>query len=373
MHFVGRYVSLFLGRCSPRPVSRISCRRNGSAPSGAGVCLSTTGRKRIAPLARWLSMLALCVPWMAATAQVQGSASDYPNRAIRLIVPNTPGGLIDVFARALAHQLSARMGQPVIVENRAGANMEIGAEATVKSPPDGYTLFVGGSAGLVLGTNARKHLPYDPTRDFAPISMLFRVPFYLVVRPSLPVHSVQELVALAKAEPGKLTFASIGNGSSQHLAGEIFKSKMHIDLLHVPYKGSSEAINAVLSGEVDMMFNGGQVLPLVKAGKLRALASGGLARTAVTPDLPTMIESGVPGYDVTSWFALFAPAAVPRPIIERLNREVAAAVQDSAMHKQFAFSGIELAHSTPEELGAKLRADLPVWAKIMHDAGIKPE
>ena len=331
--------------------------------------------KRSMAVARPVFMLALCsaLPCLAPTAQAQSMASDYPNHAIRLIVPNTPGGLPDVFARALAHQLSTRMGQPVIVENRVGANMAIAAEATVKSPPDGYTLFVGGSAGLVLGTIARKKLPYDPVHDLAPISMLFSIPFYLVVRPSLPVHSVQELVALAKAEPGKLSYASLGRGSTQHLAGEIFKRKMNIDLLHVPYKGGSEAINALLSGEVDMMFNGGHVLPLAKSGKLRALASGGLKRTAVTPDLPTMIEAGVPGYDVTSWYGLFAPAAVPRPIIERLNHEVAAVLQDSAMHKQMAFSGIELVDSTPEELGAKLRADLPAWTKVMRDAGIQPQ
>ena len=333
------------------------------------------GSNRIMTATRRFFFLALCftLPWLASSAQAQGTTSDYPNHAIKLIVPNTAGGLIDVFARSLAHELTARMGQPVIVENRPGANMAIGTEATVRSAPDGYTLFVGGSAGLVLGTAARKKLPYDPVQDLTPISMLFSVPFYLVVRPTLPVHSVQELVALAKAEPGKLTFSSIGNGSSQHLAGEILKSKMNIDLLHVPYKGSSEAINGVLSGEVDMMFNGGQVLPLVKSGKLRALASSQRKRTGVTPTLPTMIEAGVPDYDVTSWFALFGPPAMPMPVIERLNREVGIILQEEAIRKQFAFSGIELTHSTPEELGARLRSDLPKWTKIMRDAGIQPE
>ena len=327
------------------------------------------------PMTRRAFTLALCgaLPWIAATAQAQSTASDYPNRAIRLIIPNTAAGLIDAFARVLAQELASRVGQPVLVENRPGANMAIAAEATVKSPPDGHTLFVGGSAGLVLGTIARKKLPYDPQRDLAPISMLLTIPFYLVARPSLPARSVQELVALAKAEPGKLTYASFGTGSSQHLAAEIFKRKMNIDLLHVPYKGSSEAITAVVSGEVDMMFNGGQVLPLVNGGKLRALASTEPKRTAVTPNLPTMIESGVPDYDVTSWFGLFATAAVPRPIIERLNRDVGAVLRASAVREKFEFSGIDMTPSTPEELGARLRADLPIWGKIMRDAGIQPE
>ena len=327
------------------------------------------------PVTRRVLILALCgaLPWLAATAQAQGTASDYPNRPIRLIVPNTAAGLIDAFARVLAQQLASRMGQPVVVENRPGANMAIAAELTVKSPPDGHTLFVGGSAGLVLGTIARKTLPYDPVRDLAPISILFSVPFYLVTRPSLQAQSVKQLVALAKAQPGKLTYASFGTGSSQHLAAEIFKSRMNIDLLHVPYKGSSESINAVVAGEVDMMFNGGQVLPLVNGGKLRALASTEPKRTAVTPNLPTMIESGVPDYDVTSWFALFAPAAVPRPIVERLNREVGAILRSGVMHDKFSFSGIDMTPSTPEELGARLRADLPIWGKIMRDAGIQPE
>ena len=327
------------------------------------------------PAMRRAFMLALfgTLPWFAATAHAQGAASDYPDRPIRLILPNTAAGLIDAFARVLAQQLAASMKQPVLVENRPGANMAIAAEVTVKSAPDGHTLFVGGSAGLVLGTIARKKLPYDPVRDLAPISTLLTIPFYLVVRPTLAARSIQELVALAKAEPGKLTYASFGTGSSQHLAAEILKSKMNIDLLHVPYKGSSEAITAVVTGEVDMMFNGGQVLPLVNGGKLRALASTEPKRTPVTPNLPTMIESGVPDYDVTSWFGLFAPAALPRPIIDRLNREVGTVLQASAVREKFAFSGMGLTPSTPEELGARLRADLPKWAKIMRDAGIQPE
>jgi tripartite-type tricarboxylate transporter receptor subunit TctC len=320
-----------------------------------------------------ISILCSALPWLAATAHAQGTAADYPNRPVRLILPNTAAGLIDAFARVLAQQLAPRLGQPVVVDNRPGANMAIAAEATVKSPPDGHTLFVGGSAGLVLGTIARKTLPYDPVRDLAPISTLLTIPFYLVVRPSLPAHSVQELVALAKAQPGKLTYASFGTGSSQHLAAEILKSKMNIDLLHVPYKGSSESITAVVSGEVDMMFNGGQVLPLVKSGKLRALASTEPERTPVTPDLPTMIESGIPDYDVTSWFGLFGPAALPRPIIDRLNREVGAILRTSSVREKFAFSGMGMTPSTPEELGARLRADLPIWTKIMRDAGIQPE
>ncbi len=320
-------------------------------------------------------ILALCclTPWLAATAQAQSAAAEYPTRALKFIVPYTPGGLVATFARAVAQYLTEKPGQPVVVENRPGANQAIGAEAASKSAPDGYTLFMGTQTGLVFNTIARKKLPYDPVRDFAPISTLFTTPFYLVVNPSVPASSVQELIDLARSRPGKLTFASIGQGSSQHLAAEMFKTRTKVDILHVPYKGSAESAIGLISGQVDMAFEGGaSSLPHVRAGKLRALASTGSKRTDTMPNLPTLSET-VSNSDISVWFGLVAPAGVPRPIIDRLNREVGDMLRLPATRERFAAFGSEMMPSTPEELGARIRSDLQQWTKIMRDAGIQPE
>src|SRR4051812_17062953 len=227
---------------------------------------------------------ALCLLFFAGYLQAQ----PYPSRPIRFIVPYTPGGLGDSFARAVAQDLAERVGQPVVIDNRPGASQAIGADATAKAPPDGHTIFMGTQSGLVLNTIARKKLPYDPVRDLAPVSLLFTSPLYLVVHPSVAANSVKELVALANRRPGKLTFASIGNGTSQHLAGELFRKRAQVDIVHVPYKGSSPATTDLLGGQVDMMFEGGvSSLPHVKAGKLRALATTGRKRTEAMPELPT--------------------------------------------------------------------------------------
>jgi tripartite-type tricarboxylate transporter receptor subunit TctC len=313
------------------------------------------------------------ISWQSVNAQSQGGAP-YPNRSLKLVVPLTPGGLVDTFGRALAQHLSERLGQPVVVENRPGASQAIAVETVARSTPDGYTLLIGPQSGIVLNTVSRKSLPYDVVRDLAPISMLFVTPVFLVVHPSVPAASVRELIALAKANPGKYTFASIGRGTSAHLAGETFKTMAQIDLLHVPYKGSPQASTALLAGEVHMMFEGGvSSLPYVRSGKMRALASTGLTRSEdAIPNLPTMNET-LPGFDRTSWFALFAPAGVPRPVIDRLNRETGDYLRMPSTREKFLPAGVELAPSTPEELGARVRADLPVYAKTLRDAGINPE
>ena len=310
---------------------------------------------------------------LAAATAVQAQQV-YPSRPIRFIVPYTPGGLGDSFARALGDELAKRLGQPVVIDNRPGASQAIGAEATAKAPPDGHTIFMGTQSGMVINTLARKKLPYDPVRDLAPVTMLFTTPLYLVVHPSVPAHSVNELIALARARPGKLTFASIGNGSSQHLAGEMLRARAKVDILHVPYKGSSPAMTDLLGGQVDMMFEGGvSSLPHVRTGKLRALAATGRKRADAMPELPTMAESGVTDFEFTVWFALIAPAATPRPIIERLNREVGEVLRTRELKEKFAPAGIDIAPSTPEELGERIRADLPYYGKLMREAGIQPE
>jgi len=309
---------------------------------------------------------------LIATLAVQAQA--YPTRPIRFIVPYTPGGLGDSFARAVGDELAKRLGQPVVIDNRPGASQAIGAEATAKAPPDGHTIFMGTQSGLVINTIARKQLPYDPVRDLTPVTMLFTTPLYLVVHPSVPAHSVKELIALARARPGKLTFASIGNGSSQHLAGEMLRARAKVDILHVPYKGSSPAMTDLLGGQVDMMFEGGvSALPHARSGKLRALATTGRKRADAMPELPTMAESGVTDFEFTVWFALIAPAGTPRPIIERLNREVGEVLRTRELKEKFAPAGIDFAPSTPEELGERIRADLPYYGKLMRDAGLQPE
>lgn len=318
-------------------------------------------------------LLALCcvLPW--ASTLVLAQAPDYPNRPVKLIVAFTPG-LVDNFARVVAQHLTERFGQPVVVENRPGASQVIGAEAAAKSAPDGYTLFIGTQSGLVLGTIARKSVPYDPVRDFAPISLLFNTPLYLFVTNSVPAGSVQQLIALAKSQPGKLNFGSIGRGSSQHLAAEMFKSAAGIDIVHVPYQGSDRAALGLISGQVELMFDGGaSVIPQVRAGKLRVFASTGEKRSQTMPDVPTMSET-VPGFVIAPWIGLVAPAGVPRPIIDKLNREVVNMLRLPATREKFAaLAALELTPSTPEEMGQRIRSDFPIWTKVMRDAGIEPE
>lgn len=321
-----------------------------------------------------LSVVASWLMMASAIAAAQAPAPSYPTRPVKFIIQYTAGGLGDLFARALAQHLGDRLGQPFLVENRPGANGIIAAEAAAKAVPDGHTLFMGTQTGLVMNAASRKKLPFDPVRDFAPISMLFRSPFFLIVHPSVKATTLAELIALARSEPGKLTYASIGRGSGQHLAGEQFKALAGIDILHVPYKGSAPAITDLLSGEVNMMFEGGvSGLPPVRAGRLRSLATTSNVRSPAIPEIPTMAEAGLPGFELFTWFGFVAPAGTPRVIIERLNSEVRQMVNAPTTAQQFASAGIELAASTPEELAMKIRADIPIWTKIMREAGIEAE
>ena len=325
-------------------------------------------RSAFSRCARLLQLLALLSAACALHAQ------PYPSRPVRFIVPYTPGGLGDTFARAVGEGLARRLGQPVVIDNRPGASQAIGAEATAKAPPDGHTIFMGTQSGLVLNAAAKKKLPFDPLRDFAPVSMLFATPLYLVVHPSVPANSVQELLGLARASPGKLAFASIGSGTSQHLAGEMLRTRAKVDIVHVPYKGSAPAITDLLSGQVNMMFEGGvSSLPHVRSGKLRALATTGRRRTEAMPELPTMAEAGVADFDITVWFGLVAPANTPREIVERLNREVGEILRSAQLKEKFEPAGIDITPSTPEELASRIRADLPYYGRLMREAGIQPE
>ncbi len=297
----------------------------------------------------------------------------YPSKPIRYIVPYAPSGTGDVCARFHAQRLQERLGQPVVVDNRPGANQLIGIDAAAKSAPDGYTLLQGSLSGLVLNTvfaaSTGEKLPFDAVRDFAPVSMVCTTPFYLAVNASLPVRSVQELIAYAKSRPGKLTYGSIGIGSTMHLATALFATRAHIDLLHVPYKSGAQATTDLVSGVIDLYFGGSLLLPQAKAGKVRVLASGSLKRTGATPDVPTLAESGVAGFDVTTWFGLVAPAGVPRPIVERLYLETDAILRGG--REGVANSDVELSASTPEELGERIASEIQTWTAIVRSSGIR--
>jgi len=311
--------------------------------------------------------------WLASGAHAQGT---YPNRPIHFIVPYMNGGLGDTFGRAMAQYLSQRLGQPVIVDNRPGASQVIAMEATAKAVPDGYTIAYGTQSGMVFTTVSKKSLPYDPLKDFAPIGMLFDTPFYLIVHPSLPVKNVQELIAYVRAHPGKLSFASIGVASGQHLAMELFRSRVGgLDMLHVPYKGSAAAAIDMVSGRVQVMFEGpATTTSSARTGKLRVLASSGVQRTRAMPNVPTVAESGVPGFEIATWFGLQTTAGVPRPIIERLNQEVSQWLRlpDTSEKVADKFS-LDLKTSTPEEMGARIAREIPIFAKLLRSAGIEPE
>jgi tripartite-type tricarboxylate transporter receptor subunit TctC len=328
------------------------------------VALAALARKTLLP----------CLLLFSASLAVAQSGAAYPSRPVKFIIQYTAGGLGDTVARALAQHLSERTGQPFLIENRPGANGVIAMEALAKAPNDGYTVGMATQTGLVMNAAVRKKLPFDPIKDFTPVSLVFRSPLYLVLHPSVKANTVAELIALARREPGKLTYASIGVGSIQHLAGERFKQLAGIDLLHVPYKGSGPALTDLLAGQVSMMFEGATSgLGPVKAGKLRALASTTNTRTSASPELPTMREAGVANFDISSWFGFAVPAGTARPIVDRLNAELRLMLSSPATAQKMLAAGIDLTPSTPEEMAERIRIDLPLWAKIVRDAGIEPE
>jgi tripartite-type tricarboxylate transporter receptor subunit TctC len=318
----------------------------------------------------WLCGLAL---WTAIFASAV-SAAEYPDKSIRLIVPAAPGGGADFVARIVGSKLTESMGQTVVVDNRAGASGTIAAESTAKAPADGHTLLMGQSTSVVIAPQLYTKLGYDTLRDLIPVTLVARVPNVLVVHPGVPAASVKELVALAKARPDLLNFGSAGNGAPSHLAGEMFKTAAGVTMTHVPYKGAGLAVNALLAGEIQVMFAPSvAVLPQVKTGRLRALAVTSAARSSAVPELPTLVESGLPGYDISSWFGLFAPANTPAPIIEKIYRETAKVLQSPDVRERFSREGAEPVASTPVEFGAYVRSEFVKYAKLVKEAGIKAD
>ena len=306
------------------------------------------------------------------TANHVAAQSDYPNRQIRIIVGFTPGTAPDVSARILAAKFSESWNVPVTVENVTGAGSNIATDRVAKSPPDGYTLLMGGNPSLVINPSLYEKLPFDPIKDFAPISQIFVAANILTVHPDVPAKTLPELVALARAQPGKLTYGHAGVGTSQHLAGELFKYMAHVDITPVAYRGSTAVVPDLLAGRLTMFFgNIVNVLPLVREGKLRAFAITSLKRSALAPDLPTMAESGYPGFEAVPWFGLLAPAGTPAPIVDKLHDATVKALAMPDVRKKFDDFGLDIIGNSPAEFAAVIKKEMPQWAKVIKDAGIK--
>jgi tripartite-type tricarboxylate transporter receptor subunit TctC len=319
---------------------------------------------------RLVLILALTAAGAAHAQQTPG----WPAKSIRFIVPFTPGGGNDTIARLIGQKLTGVIGQQVIIDNRPGAGGTIGAEAAARAAPDGHTMFLAGVATHGINPNLRKKLPYDPVKDFEPVSLIAQAPLLVVVHPSLPVKSVKELIALSKAKPGALTYASNGAGGSSHMAVELFQMMTGTKLLHVPYKGLSPALTDLISGEVQLMFSSAvAMLPQVKAGRLRAIAMTGSKRSAAVPDVPTVAEAGVPGYETGSWYGVVMPAGTPKPVVGRLSREIAAITKSREVNERLLDDAAIPVGSTPEEFGAFIRSELARWAKVVQQGRITLE
>jgi tripartite-type tricarboxylate transporter receptor subunit TctC len=307
---------------------------------------------------------------MLAVVGLSANAQTYPDKPIKMVVPFPAGGTTDVLARVIAQELTKAWGQQVVIENRGGAGGNIGSDAVAKSEPDGYTLLMGTVGTHGINVSLYKKMPYDAVKDFQPITLVAGVPNLLVVNPSVPVKSVKELIDYAKANPGKLTFASAGNGTSIHLSGELFKTLTGVEMTHVPYKGSAPAVTDLLGGQVNLMFdNMPSSLPHVKADKLRALAVTTAKRSSAAPDVPTVAEAGVPGYEATSWFGILAPAGTPKPIVTKLNKEIVRILNDPEIAKQMTARGAEPVGNTPEEFAAHIKAEIEKWRKVVKASG----
>jgi tripartite-type tricarboxylate transporter receptor subunit TctC len=314
-----------------------------------------------------LSFVFSCVLAQGAAAQA------YPAKPVKVVVPFPPGGGVDTLARIVQPKLAEGLGQPVIVENKAGATGQIGVDSVAKSPADGYTVLIGSPGAMSVAPGLNPKLPYNPVRDLAPVTQGVLISNVLVINPSLPAKNVAELIALARSQPGRLTFASGGQGSSPHLSGELFKLLARVDILHVPYKGTAPALNDVVGGQANMFFSDPSGLNLVKAGKLRALAQTAATRSPSIPDLPTIAESGVPGYNATNWYGFFVPAGTPANVIARLNAELVKSLNAPEVKSKLVAAGMDPAPSTPRELGNFLKEDIARWAEVIKAAKVRLE
>jgi tripartite-type tricarboxylate transporter receptor subunit TctC len=307
-------------------------------------------------------------------ATAPAAAQNYPAKPIRFMVPFPPGGGNDTLARLIGQKITASTGQQVIVDNRPGAGGTIGAEAAARAPADGYTMFLAGVATHGINPNLRKKLPYDPIKDFDAVSLIASAPLLVVVHPSLPARTVKELISVAKAKPGQINYASNGAGGSSHLAGELFDMMTGTKMVHIPYKGLSPALTDLMSGQVQIMFSSAvAMLPQVKAGRLRAIAMTGPQRSPAVPDLPTVAESGVPGYETGSWYGVVVPSGTPRPAVDRLAQEIVAIVKSPDITHRLNEEAVIPIGSTPDEFAAHIRKELARWAQVIKRAGLQLE
>jgi len=318
--------------------------------------------------------VALAGALLAAVAAAPAVAQTYPAKSIRMIVPFPPGGPNDILGRVMAAEMGRLLGQQVVIDNRGGAGGTLGSDLAAKAPADGYTLLLSGTASLSIAPSLYSKLPYDPVKDFAPVSLIATAPSILIAHPALPVRTVKDVIALAKAKPGQLNFASAGIGTPPHLAGELFKSMAGVSIVHVPYKGGGPALTDLLAGQVEMYFSGiSSALPLVKDGKLRGIAVTSAKRTSIMPEMPTIAESGIAGYEVGNWYAIVAPARTPEVVVARLHGEIVKVLGIAEMKKRLVELGADPVGSTPEELARYQQAELAKWAKVVKAAGIRPE
>jgi tripartite-type tricarboxylate transporter receptor subunit TctC len=320
-----------------------------------------------------MRFLAAGLAIVVAAMPVTAAAQRYPEKSIRFIAPYAPGGATDLLTRTLAQKLTESLGQTVVPDNRPGAGGNVGAEIAAKSAPDGYTILLAPVSPMAINVSLYgKKLPFNPEKDFAPITLVAKVPLVIVVNLNVPAKTMQEFIALAKSRPGKMTYGSSGNGSSNHMTGAMLMSAAQLDMVHVPYKGGGPGMVALLGGEIDMMV---AQIPssrqLHMAGKVRALAISGAKRSAAMPDIPTMIEAGLPGFEATSWYCVVAPAGTPKAIIDRLNTEIVKALNTPEMRQRLADDGAEVESSTPAELARFVHAEIPKWARAVKDSGAR--
>lgn len=310
---------------------------------------------------------------LAGGATAQDAATTYPQRPVRLVVPFVPGGTADTISRILSDRLHSRLGKPVVLDNRAGANSVVGCEIVANANPDGHTMILV-AAGFAVNPSLRKKLPYDSLRDFAPVGLAGTGPYLLVIHASIPASTVSEFIAWGKQRPGQVSYASTGVGSPPHLSMELLKSMAGIDFTHIPYKGGGAVLPDLLSGRVPLHFSSVSTgAPHVRAGRLKAIAMTTPKRSPSMPEVPTFDESGLKGYDVTGWYGLLAPGKTPMPIVNRINRELQQVLVDAEALKRFAIAGIEPVQGTPQDFAALIRREIPKWAKVMKAAGVEPE
>ena len=320
-----------------------------------------------------MHLFSYCAAILLACSSVAAHAQTYPTKPVRIVNPFTPGGGVDAVARPIAQQLNEMWGQPVIIDNRPGAGTTLGTELVARATPDGYTLLLtNGSIGTIPGLYRK--LSFDPMKDLAPVSLTITAPYVLAVHPGVKAATIQEFIALAKSSGGKMVYGSVGQGSLAHLTMELFKSQAKFDMLHVPYKGGAPSLAALMGGEIQAIFSAiSSVIPLSRAGKMRSLAVSSLKRVELAPELPSIAEAGYPGFDAVSWYPIFAPAATPRPLIQKINADVNRILAKPDVRERFLKIGMIPFGGTPQALGEYFQTDVKRWNRIIADLGIKPE